>query len=157
MPVAVQQGALIMERIRANYSLVKKLGHWTTAQILDVRARRGAAVLDLRSSRIPEGDVEVQLTVDGGMVKLLVPDGAVIDTDNLKWLGRGRVKDWTGVPSTDGRRIRLTGAVRDGEVRIHRGGIAILSALLSRAFLDDCIQAHRTGTEPTVLDPGATR
>ena len=146
-----------MERIRANYSLVKKLGHWTTAQTLDVRARRGVAVLDLRSSRIPEGDVEVQLTVDGGMVKLLVPDGAVIDTDNLRWLGRGRVKDWTGAASPDGRRIRLTGAVRDGEIRIHRGGIAILSALLSRAFLDDCIRAHRTGTEPTVLDPGATR
>lgn len=142
-----------MERIRVDHSLVKKLGHWTTAQTIDVRARYGAAVLDLRSSLIPEGDVEIHLAVDRGMVKLLVPEGTVIDTDDLQWIGRGRVKDWTGSPASDGRRVRLIGAIRNGEIRVHRGGIALLSALFSRAFLDDCIRAHRTGTQPTVLDP----
>jgi hypothetical protein len=142
-----------MERIRADHTLVKKLGHWTTAQAIDIRARFGVAVLDLRSSQIPEGDMEIHLVVDRGMVKLLVPDGTVIDTDDLEWTGRGRVKDWTGASSPDGRRIRLTGFVRNSEIRIHRGGIAILSALLSRAFWDDCLRAHRTGTAPTVLDP----
>jgi hypothetical protein len=142
-----------MERIRVDHSVVKKLGHWTTSHTIDVRARFGAAVLDLRSAQIPEGDVEIHLLVDRGMVKLLVPDGTVIDTEDLEWTGRGRVKDWTGAPSPDGRRIRLSGFVRNSEIRVHRGGIAILSALFSRAFWEDCVRAHRTGTPPTVLDP----
>jgi hypothetical protein len=38
-------------------------------------------------------------------------------------------------------------------VRVHRGGIAILSAMCSRAYLEDVRRAHRTGTMPTVDDP----
>ena len=144
-----------MEFIRAHQTLIKKLGHWTTQRQLDVNARRGAAVLDLRSSQIPGGDIEINLTVYRGLLKLLVPDGTIIDTTQLHWSGRGRVKDWTGIEAPDGRRVRLTGAIHDSEIRVHRGGIALLSALFSRAFLADCIQAHRTGTQITVLDPAA--
>ena len=146
-----------MDRIQADHRLVKKLGHWTTDHAFEVRARRGAAVLDLRSHEIPDGDLEVRVDLDHAMLKLLVPEGAVIDSWDLRWSGRrswgGKVKDWTGQPAPEGRRIRLTGSVRTGEVRVHRGGIAMLSAMFSRAYVDDCRQAHRTGSAVTVMDP----
>ena len=151
-----------MNRIQADHRMVKKLGHWTTDRDVEVRARRGAAVLDLRSRQIPPGDIEIRLDLDHAMVKLLVPDDAVVDSWDLRWSGRrswgGKVKDWTRQPGAqDGRherrRIRLTGEVRTGEIRVHRGGIAVLSAMFSRAFVDDCREAHRTGGPVTVLDP----
>jgi hypothetical protein len=43
------------------------------------------------------------------------------------------VKDWTGSAAPNGRVIRLVGEIRSGEVRVHRGGVAILSLLASRA------------------------
>ena len=174
-----------MDRIQADHQMVKRLGHWTTDRDFEVRARRGAAVLDLRSRDIWTSStgsdtgsaIEIRLDLDHAMVKLLVPDDAVIDSRDLRWSGRrsvwfgrpGRIKDWTR-HSDDraGRRIQLTGEVRTGEIRVHRGGIAVLSALFSRAFVDECVQAYRAyragyragyretgkaGTAPTVLDP----
>jgi hypothetical protein len=36
---------------------------------------------------------------------------------------------------------------------VHRGGIAILSAMFSRAFIQDLRQARKNGGYPTVDDP----
>lgn len=79
------------------------------------------------------------------MVKLLVPDGASIDHDDLRRIGRARVKDWTGSGSAAGRRIRLRGELRDAEIRVHRGGVAILSLLRSRTSRKAVRQARRDG------------
>jgi hypothetical protein len=86
-------------------------------------------------------------------VKLLVPDGAIIDHDDVRRVGRGRVKDWTGTSAPGGRRIVLLGEMRNAEVRVHRGGIAILSAMCSREYLADALQARREGRYPTIDDP----
>jgi hypothetical protein len=132
-------------RIRAHHAVVKKLGHWTTARHFDVRASRGVVVLDLLLPRIEPGDIEIQLDLDHAVVKLLVPDGAQIDDEDLRWLGRGRIKDWTGSGAPGGRRIRLRGEMRAAEVRVHRGGVAILSLLLSRTHRREVREAHREG------------
>ena len=128
-------------------------GHWTSAQHLDVRASRGSVMLDLRSAQIPAGDIRVDLDVDHAVVKLLVPDGAVIDGDEVRRVGRGRVKDWTGTPAADGRRIVLGGEMRSAEVRVYRGGVAILAAMCSREYIADALQARREGRYPTIDDP----
>ena len=139
--------------IRAHSRVVKRLGHWTCARQFDVRASRGAVVLDLRSPQIPAGDIEVILDVDHAMVKLLVPDGAVIEDGDTRRIGRCRVKDWTGVSAADGRRVVLSGEMRSAEVRVHRGGVAILSAMCSREYLADALTARREGRYPTIDDP----
>jgi hypothetical protein len=139
--------------IRAHGAVVKRLGHWTDQREFDVRTSRGTVVLDLRSPRIPAGDIAISLDADHAIVKLLVGDGAIVEDGDVRRVGRGRVKDWTGTPAADGRRIVLTGELRHAEVRVHRGGIAILSAMGSREYLADARQARREGRLPTIDDP----
>jgi len=139
--------------IRAHGAVVKQLGHWTDHRKFDVRTSRGTIVIDLRSPRIPAGDIEISLDADHAIVKLLVSDGAVVEHGDVRRVGRGRVKDWTGKPSAGGRRIVLTGELRNAEVRVHRGGIAILSAMCSREYLADARQARREGRLPAIDDP----
>ena len=55
------------------------------------------------------------------------------------------MKDWTGTSAPDGRRIRLGGEMRNAEVRVHRGGVAILSLLRSRGTRNEIRKAHRDG------------
>jgi hypothetical protein len=131
-------------QIRAHHRVVKNLGDWTTARRFDVRSSGGLVVLDLLLPEIEPGEIEIALDIDHTTVKLLVPDGAVIDDDDLRRVGRGRVKDWTGTPAPDGRRIKLVGEMRSSEVRVHRGGVAILSLLPTR-HRDQVRRARREG------------
>jgi len=133
---------------------VRKLGDWTDSGSFEVRARNGYALLDLRSPRIPEGDIVVRVQASRSAIKLLVPEDAVIDQWDLRITGRGTVKDWESQGKT-GRRIRLVGEIHNGEVRIARGGIAILTAMFSKEFIEDCVRAHREGGRVTVHDPAA--
>ena len=143
-------------RVHADHTMTKQLGHWTTARSFEVRARRGAAVIDLRSPQIAEGDIELAVDIDHGMVKLLLPADATVDQWDIDWTGAGRVKDNEAPQAPGGRRVRITGRVRGGEIRIHRGGMAMLSAMFSRAYLEDLKRAHREGGLPTVDDPTRT-
>ncbi len=156
-------------QVRAHNRSVRRLGHWTTARRFDVRASRGSVVLELRSPRLEPGDIEISLDLDHSMVKLLVPDGAVVDQDDLRRTGRCGFVDWSGSPAPGGRLIRVAGEMRGSELRINRGGIAIVSAMLTgeyladlrRAFrenrissLRDMQQAYREGRWTTIEDPG---
>ncbi|MCP2326627.1 hypothetical protein HDA40_005134 [Hamadaea flava] len=142
-------------RVEAYADTVKKLGDWTDANRFEVRGRSGYALLDLRSPRIT-GDVEVRVHASRSTIKLLVPEDAVIDQWDLTFRGRGTVKDWERTKGTGGRRVRIVGEIENGEVRIARGGVAILTAMFSREFVDDCVRAHRDGGRPTVHDPADT-
>ena len=140
-------------RITAHNAVIKRLGHWTTERRFDVRATRGLVVLDLLLPRLEPGIIEILLEVDHSTVKLLVPDGANIDGDDLRRVGRGRIKDWTGICSPQGQLIRLSGEMRSSEVRIHRGGVAILQLLVNPRSRRDARQAQREGR---LGDPGVT-
>lgn len=141
-------------RVTAFNTIVKKLGNWTDATDFEIRADHGFAVLDLRSPRIT-GDVTVHLDTRRSTVKLLLPADTVIDRWDLRFPGRGKVKD-NEAPTTGTRTVRLTGVVTDGEIRVQRGGVAVLSAMFSRAWLDDVRRAHRDGSTVTVHDPAST-
>jgi hypothetical protein len=146
------------ERVHSDHGLVKHLGNWTDAGRFEVRARRGAAVLDLRSPDLPD-DIEIHLDMDRALVKLLVDDDTDVDHWDLGWTARGKVKDSrpaataTATDKAPRRRIKLSGSAANSEVRVHRGGIAQLSAMFSRAYVQDVRRAHRTGGVPTIDDP----
>ena len=131
--------------IRAHDRSVKHFGAWTTARKLDVLASRSTVVLDLLLPEIEDGDIEIALDLNRSSLKLLVPDGAIVDADELRRIGRGRVKDWTGTPAEGGRRIRISGEMRDSEVRVNRGGVAILGSMLSREGRRHVRAAHDQG------------
>jgi hypothetical protein len=143
-------------RIPANHTVTKHLGNWTTERHFEVRAHRGLAVLDLRSPQIPDGDIQVDVDLDHAVLKLLVADDAVIDDWNLTRVGRGKVKDAAGPKTGAGRLIVLTGRLARGEIRVHRGGIAITSATPSHEYVADLRRVHREGGFPTVDDPTRT-
>jgi hypothetical protein len=143
-------------RVAANYTVTKRLGNWTAADRFQVRSHRGHAVLDLRSPDIQADEISVDIDLDHAMLKLLVPDDAVIEDWDLRRAGRGRVKEAEGGRATGGKRVVLTGQMRHGEIRVHRGGIAMLSAMFSREYLADLRRAHREGGLPTVADPART-
>jgi hypothetical protein len=158
-------------RIRAHGRQVRRLGHWTAARRFDVRASRGSVVLDLRSPRIEAGDIRIALDADHAMVKLLVPEDALVDHDDVRRVGRCGFVDWSGEHAPGGRVIRIDGELRASELRINRGGIAIVSAMatreyladLQRAFranhvssLADVREAYREGRWTTIDDPGRT-
>jgi hypothetical protein len=140
-------------QVQAHYSAVRKLGHWTTDRRVTVRATRGHVTLDLRSPRIPAGDIEIELTADRSMLKLLVPDDAIVDHWDLRQVGRCRVKDGRFEETSTSRTIRITGELRRGEIRIRRGGVAVLSAMFTREYAEDVLRAHKEGTIPTMDDP----
>ena len=141
-----------VERLHVDHAVAKRLGRWTSASQFDARVRYGVLVLDLRSPDV-QGDVEVRLDLQRSTLKLLLAEDDQVDHWDLGWTGRGRVKDDQQPTSASGRQIRLTGRANDSEVRMHRGGIAILSAMFSRAFAQDLRQARKNGGYPTVDDP----
>ncbi|OLZ68941.1 hypothetical protein AV521_19355 [Streptomyces sp. IMTB 2501] len=144
------------ERIHADHATVKHLGHWTEATEFDVRARRATVVLDLRSPQIGWGEpVTVRLDLRSATVTLLLPEGVAVDSWDLAFRRRGRVRDTQ--PGAGPARLRLAGVVTDGEVRIRRGGTAQLTAMCSRAYLDDLRRAHREGGLPVIDDPTRER
>lgn len=143
-------------RIAANNAVTKRLGNWTTARTFQVRAHRGVAVLDLRSPRIPAGDLHLDVDADHATIKLLVPDDALIEDWDLRRLGRSRLKDAEAPSMPGGRRVVVTGELRRAEIRVHRGGLAVLVAMCSREFVADLRRAHRAGERPTVADPAHT-
>ena len=69
----------------------------------------------------------------------------MINSDDLRRVGRGRVKDWTGTAAAGGRRIKLVGEMRNAEVRVHHGGVALLSLLASRETRRQVREVHRAG------------
>jgi hypothetical protein len=136
---------MTIENIRAHNDSIRRTGPWTTARRFDVRASSSSIVLDLMLPEIEDGEIEIALDLNRSALKLLVPDGAIVDADELRRIGRGRVKDWTGTATPDGRRIRLVGEMRDSEVRVSRGGVAILQTMLSREGRGHVREAHRQG------------
>lgn len=145
-------------RIHVDHDSARHLANWTGARDFQVRARYSSVMIDLRSPQIPDGDIGVELDLDHATVKLLVGENAVIDQQGICWTGRGRVKQtYHHNPAGTGRRVRLTGPVRHGEIRVSSGGIAQLAAICTREFLSDARQAHAEGRAPVIDDPARIR
>ncbi|MFI9840044.1 hypothetical protein ACIHFD_23615 [Nonomuraea sp. NPDC051941] len=144
-----------IERIHTDHAVTRRLGNWTTAGRFEIRTRYGQTTVDLRSPGLP-AEIELRLDLDRGVVKLLVPEDATVEHQDLRWSGRGQVKDHQAPAEGSARRIRLVGRAAGSEIRVRRGGVAIITAMLSPEYVRDVRQAHRNGTHPTVDDPART-
>lgn len=138
--------------IRAHNLSVRRLGHWTTARQFDIVASKGSVILDLRSPGIDAGDIEISLDVERSMVKLLVPEDATVDHGDLCRAGRCGFVDWSGMPAAGRRVIRVTGEMRKSELRVNRGGIAIVAAMLTGEYLADLQRAFRANDVRSLKD-----
>jgi hypothetical protein len=141
-------------QVHADHGQRKLLGSWTSSAAFEVRARRSRVVIDLRSPQIPAGDIQLDLSLDHAALTLLVAPDMVIDQWDLAFDGRGKVKQafHQQAPGAS-RRVRLAGRVRGGEVRVHSGGIAQLTAMCSREYLADARRARAQGGVPALDDP----
>ena len=138
------------ETLVADHAVLKKLGRWTEATAFTIRARRSSVVLDLRALD-PNAAIEVVADADHSVITLLAPPNATVDADDLRWTGSGRVHDArSGLGESV---IRVTGTAHDSQLRVHRGGVAQLTAMLSRAYLRELRETARTGAYPTIDDP----
>jgi hypothetical protein len=138
------------ERLRADHVILRRLGHWTEAHEIDLRARHSSVVLDLRSPQVPE-NLEITAELDHATLTLLVPDHADVDTDDLTWTGKGRVHDRGGDGAHE--QVRVTGHAHDSQVRVRRSGSAQITAMLTHEYLADLRASRREGRYPTVDDP----
>lgn len=136
--------------IVADHAVLRRLGHWTTAGSVKVRARRSTVLIDLRSPGLAD-DLDVFVQLDHATVTLLVRDHSAVDAHALTWSGRGRVHDEGG--AGDDGRVRVSGHVHDGQIRVRRAGFAQVTAMLTREYLAELWSSRRTGRYPTIDDP----
>ena len=125
--------------IHADHAVLKRLGDWTASRSFHVRSRKSTVVLDLRSAGRDE--TELLLELDGSTLTLLLADDAAVEHWDLRFTGRGRVKDdqAPGSPAT----VRLHGQAANSRVVVRRGGPAELASLASLARLREAHHRHR--------------
>jgi hypothetical protein len=126
-------------RIHADHTVLKHLGDWTEDRSFHVRSRSATVVLDLRAAGRDE--IDLLLELDGSTVTLLLADDAAVEHWDLRFTGRGRVKDDQAPerPAT----VRLHGQAAGSRVIVRRGGVAELASLASVARLREAHQIHK--------------
>ena len=127
-------------RIHADHTVLKHLGDWTADRSFQVRSRKSTVVLDLRAAGRDE--IELLLELDGSTLTLLVADDAPVEHWDLRFAGRGRVKDDQAPHGT--ATVRLSGQAAGSRVIVRRGGPAELVSLASLARLREAHRTHRT-------------
>jgi hypothetical protein len=83
--------------LKAGMSTIKRTGDWRVPARIRVLSGVGSVLLDFCDADNPHPVVEVELELGAGSAKLLVPDDATVNVDNLV-PGMGSVH--TNVPST---------------------------------------------------------
>jgi hypothetical protein len=126
-------------RIHADHTVLKHLGHWTEDHSFHVRSRKSTVILDLRATGSDE--LELLLELDGSTLTLLVADDAAVEHWDLRFAGRGRVKDDQAAEGT--ATVRLHGRAANSRVIVRRGAVAELASLASVARLREIHHVHQ--------------
>ncbi|WP_433266806.1 DUF1707 SHOCT-like domain-containing protein [Actinosynnema sp. CS-041913] len=113
-----QHAAADPVELRATFSSVRRKGTWVVPRTLVVRNRMGSTDLDFREATIPHAVVDIELDIAAGSVKLVLPDGATVNTDAVQ-LSAGSLSDKVG--GGPGRpHFVLRGNVTAGSLEIKR-------------------------------------
>ena len=86
--------------LRATASSVKRSGYWLVPRRLSATVKGGSMSLDFTDAVIAHRTVEVEVSVQGGSVTLIVPRGASVDTDGVDMIASSATV--RGVPNQPG-------------------------------------------------------
>jgi hypothetical protein len=119
--------------LRATLSAVKRTGRWVVPPALIVRNKMGSATLDFTEAEIAHPEIRVELDVSGGAVEMLVPEGAMVTTDDLD-VTLGSVKSKSGPTTARPGRTHFIvhGTLQAGTLKIRRPTYIRLGAMVIR-------------------------
>jgi hypothetical protein len=119
--------------LRSNMSSLKRDGKWQVPQQMLITNRLGSTDLDFTEAVIEHAEVNIQLNVSGGSVKLLLPERASVNADDIKVMA-GSVKDKNKKGGgSGGPRFVLSGFVTAGSLTIRRASYVRIGSVLIRS------------------------
>ncbi|WP_338146209.1 DUF1707 domain-containing protein [Streptomyces boncukensis] len=107
--------------IRAVGGRIRRQGAWRVPRVLRIESRMAKVVLDLSRTAVEHPVVDIELQLEFGGARLILPPGATVDYDGLTAHWKQpvhRAPRWT---EPGGPHIRVTGTMGYGRLRIrHR-------------------------------------
>jgi hypothetical protein len=116
--------------LRSTMSKLRRTGRWVVPRELVVRLKAGAADLDFTEAKIEHPVVSIELDVTAGPVRLLLPEDASVDIDELQ-LAAGKLENKVHRGSGNPHFV-VTGMVRAGTVTIRRATYLRIGSLVIR-------------------------
>jgi hypothetical protein len=102
-----------------SYSNLVREGRWLVPEYVLARNKYGNTRLDFTDAEFTTDVVNVELDSKWGGVQVVIPEGAVADTDGITEIKFGSVEDRTRSGSRTGSpRIVLTGRVHGGQLQV---------------------------------------
>ncbi|MET0131999.1 MAG: DUF1707 domain-containing protein [Kibdelosporangium sp.] len=106
--------------LRSTMSKLQRAGKWAVPRELVIRVKVGACHLDFTEAGIEHPVVDIEFDVTAGPVRLLLPEHATIDIDDLH-VAAGKLVNKVGGGLPPGRpHFVVRGFVRAGSVTIRR-------------------------------------
>lgn len=106
-------------RLALSFGHLERIGNWQIPRRLDLDLNLASAYLDLRTSPIPAGGMEIRLQADRSKIVLAVPADASVVTEEVG-LHRGKVVHRDRPSAPGGPVIRLTGDLRGSKLTVRR-------------------------------------
>ncbi len=102
--------------VAAVFGKERRDGRWVVPESLAVTAIFGEVVLDLREALLQASRITLLVTVIGGTVQLIVPDGVAVEMTGTSVLGRkfsgSGVPPMPGVPVIEVRALAMAGRIK---------------------------------------------
>lgn len=102
--------------VAAVFGKERRDGRWVVPDSLAVTAIFGEVVLDLREALLQASRITLLVTVIGGTVQLIVPEGVAVEMTGTSVLGRkvngSGVPPMPGVPVIEVRALALAGRIK---------------------------------------------
>ncbi|ATE58559.1 MULTISPECIES: DUF1707 SHOCT-like domain-containing protein [Actinosynnema] len=117
--IPAQFGGAPRERVELKTTLshVRRKGQWSVPRTIVVQNRMGNTDLDFREAHLPHPVVTIDLDVFAGSVRILLPEGSSVNTDDLR-LSASALQDRVRFESGGRPHFVVTGNVKAGSVEI---------------------------------------
>jgi hypothetical protein len=104
--------------LKVTSGTIKRRGQWLPARQMVVEVGSGTVKLDFTEALVADPVVNVRLTLRSGVVKIVLPDGATGDIDEVtvkSGVAKSRVP---GVPAPGRLHVHVVGSVKSGDLKV---------------------------------------